>query len=783
MKKVENQAVSCHQLFFDPLNQKVAFKNGGRDLKSMHYIPTRQGARVYDNNEVEFCYYAPGAKKVSIAGISGSMSCEPIELVSEENGYFSRRVQGIEPGFHYHNWFVDDVQVRNPFGAFCYGCFEPINFFEVPEEEDDFYFLKDVSHGEVRMEVYQSSVNGHLKSCYVYTPPEYHQQWEKTYPVLYIQHGVGESESGWLWNGKLNFIMDNLLAEGKCKEMLVVMCSGYSFQEGEDPVFYPGDFDKELMEDVIPFIQSRYRTKTGRDNKAIAGLSLGSAQASLTVVKHPGVFSALGVFSGVAISELDNLTIGMDKRPDYVLLAAGEGEERIISQQKEYQDKLRNAGIACDMASFKGFHEWHVWRKSLARFVQNIFNKESTDLLTEDTRARTNHIDTVCQRIENTEIFARQTYEMQPLFFDTVYKGVIFAVDEKGRPAGRYKDIQPGVVIKEQGVAEFYFIAPKAKSVEVQILGMERIALHKAAGSLGEEGYWQGIVREITPGFHYHEYFVNGISVINPWAPLGYGCFKPINYLEMPEPDFDIYLLRSVPHGSIHMNYYKSSQTGRTKVCYVYTPPGYEENREKRYPVLYLQHGGGETEIGWIWQGKICNIMDNLLALQKAVEMIIVMNTGYSFRPDGTSHPLLGSVDEEIVKDCIPFIDSHYRTYTQKEKRAMAGLSMGGMQTQKTVFHNTELFAWAGIFSGGLVIQNEEEDYTPLLKDLSAFQQAFKLLYIACGEQDGFYEETFETVQDLKACNIPLVTFFQKGYHDWTFWRHCVTDFLQRLFY
>lgn len=783
MKKVENQALSCHQLFFDPLNQKVAFREGGNGLESMHYVPAREGVRVYENGEVEFCYYAPGAVKVTVAGISGTMSREPVELNPEGDGYFSVKVSGIQPGFHYHNWFVDGIQVRNSLGAFCYGCFEPINFFEVPEGKEDFYFLKEVPHGEVRMELYRSRVNGHVKNCYIYTPPGYQKQTDRTYPVLYVQHGVGENETGWLWNGKLNFILDNLLAEGKCSEMLVVMCSGYAFREGEDPVFYPGDFDRELTEDVIPFIQEKFRAKRGRENRAIAGLSLGSAQASLTAARHPELFSALGVFSGVAIQELDSITESGKKYPYYVLLSAGEGETGLLPQQELYRDKLRAAGITCDSYAFQGYHEWHVWRKSLAAFVQKIFREERPD--SPEEVLLYSREPQILYEPENTEgeISPRQTYEMQPLFFDPVYKGVIFAVDEKGRPAGRYKDLQPGVVIKEPGRAEFYFKAPGAKKVEAQILGMERVLLEKAQGTLGEEGYWQGLAEGIEPGFHYHEYFVNGVPVINPLVPVGYGCFKPMNFLEMPEPDFDLYLLKSVPHGSVHMNYYQSSQTGRMKMCYVYTPPGYEKEKEKSYPVLYLQHGGGENEIGWIWQGKICNILDNLLAEKKAKEMIVVMNTGYSFRPDGTSHPLLGSVGDEIVKDCIPFIDRHYRTRDDREHRAMAGLSMGGMQTQRTVFHNTEQFAWAGIFSGGLVIQNKEEDYRQLLQDPAAFQEVFKLLYVACGKQEGFYEETLKNSEEVKGYGIPLVTFFDKGYHDWTFWRHCAADFLQIVFF
>ena len=111
----------------------------------------------------------------------------------------------------------------------------------------------------------------------------------------------------------------------------------------------------------------------------------------------------------------------------------------------------------------------------------------------------------------------------------------------------------------------------------------------------------------------------------------------------MPEEDFEEYRLSQVPHGTVHMQYYKSERTGRWKLCYVYTPPKYDENPEKRYPVLYLQHGGGEDEMGWLWQGKIAHIADNLLAKNEMKEMIIVMNTGYSFPEEGECDPRFGA--------------------------------------------------------------------------------------------------------------------------------------------
>ena len=124
---------------------------------------------------------------------------------------------------HYYHWFVDGVKLFHPKAGFSYGCFETINTFEVPERGAEFYYLKEVPHGTVHLAKYASGVNGHLKECYVYTPYGSQKDPSRRYPVLYLQHGVGENETGWIWQGKLNYIMDNLIAEHKCREMIVVM--------------------------------------------------------------------------------------------------------------------------------------------------------------------------------------------------------------------------------------------------------------------------------------------------------------------------------------------------------------------------------------------------------------------------------------------------------------------------------------------------------------------------------------------------------------------------------
>lgn len=774
MQSKLNQAVTMYPLFFDPIYKRAQFfkKDGREDVR---YCEDRAGVWVSENGDVTFSMYAPEAKSVEAAGLGGSMGRERISLKKESDGFFSKTVSGIAPGFHYHEWYVDGVCVTNPTAPFCYGCFGAKNFFELPAPGQDFWFLKDVPHGDVQLHMYASGVNGHRKSCYIYTPPSYEKS-SRRYPVLYVLHGVGENETGWIWNGKLNFIMDNLIAEGKCREMLVVMCCGYAFCEGENAVFYPGDFDRELTEDCIDYVDSHLKTIPDRNARAVAGLSLGSAQALLAASNHQELFGGLGIFSGIRIDEMERLLSQHKTWPmEYVFLGCGEGEKDLARKQEEYAEKCGEFGVPVCQKTYAGYHEWHVWRECLRDFVQQIFQKDVESIVSsgqsrwEEKRIPTERLDW-------------QTMREHMLFFDPVYKGLIREEDEKGQPNGRYIDLKPGQEVINPGTAVFRVPAKGAKSVEIDIWGMGKFPLTPKKEGEEETGIWIGEVSGIEPGFHYYTCLVNGVCVVNPDAPAGYGGFRAVNFLEMPEERFEEYRMRQVPRGTIHMQYYRSRQTDRWKLCYVYTPPAYEKQQDKRYPVLYLQHGGGENEMGWIWQGKIAHLADNLIAQGQMQEMIIVMTTGYGFPENGNYHPSMSAFLEELPESCIPFIDSTFRTIPDKEHRAMAGLSMGGMQTQKIVLHHPELFTSAGIFSGGLVLQNDEDDYRGVLLDKEKFLERFDLFFVACGNQEKFYGETRENAERVLEAGVPIETFWDYGYHDWTFWRHCADRFLRLLF-
>ena len=243
--------------------------------------------------------------------------------------------------------------------------------------------------------------------------------------------------------------------------------------------------------------------------------------------------------------------------------------------------------------------------------------------------------------------------------------------------------------------------------------------------------------------------------------------------------------MKDVPHVDIRHEYYNSSVTGRTETCIVYVPPGYEENRGS-YPVLYLQHGFGENERGWVWQGKVNHIMDNLLAQGKAVPMLIVMANGMVMDETAEGETILrhNLFPEELVEDIIPFIEKKYRVKADRDFRAMAGLSMGSMQTSMTVCRYGELFGWEGLFSGFMhncMGENQDNSFLEIMKEES-FQKGLHLFFRAMGRQDEFWDRFAEDDTFCEENKIPCIRREYEGGHDWNVWRQCIRDFLPLLF-
>jgi enterochelin esterase-like enzyme len=358
-------------------------------------------------------------------------------------------------------------------------------------------------------------------------------------------------------------------------------------------------------------------------------------------------------------------------------------------------------------------------------------------------------------------------------------------------PRGNWPDMRnPGKLIKtpqgvrqlENGDIELEFYAPYAKLVEVtgnpMTMGFQKKELEKC-----EDGYWRTTLTGVTPGFHYHSYLVDGVATINPIAPIGYGSFKPENFIDNADESCEFYLLDDeIPHGEVRMEYYNSSVTGRTRLCYVYTPASYGKVADKRYPVLYVQHGVGENEMGWVWQGKMQNIMDNLIAAGECGEMIVVANTGYAFTDDYKDDYLPGAFDDVLIKDCIPMMDAKYHTVASRHGRCIAGLSMGSVQACRMGVMYPDVFANYAVFSGAYPITGYDYNGDEYVTNTKKINETYDLVFVGAGEGEPFWGDTLKLIDEMRAGSAEIVTASCPGYHEWTVWRYLLKELAKVLF-
>ena len=326
--------------------------------------------------------------------------------------------------------------------------------------------------------------------------------------------------------------------------------------------------------------------------------------------------------------------------------------------------------------------------------------------------------------------------------------------------------------------ATFRLNAPDAQKVQVAI-GRARYDMTRAA-----DGQWYATTT-LVPGFHYYAFIVDGANVSDPSSHAYYGTGRDASAIEVPEKGVDFYDAKAVPHGEVRLRWYLSKTTGAWRRCLVYTPPDYDTNSRAHYPVLYLQHGSGEDETGWIFQGRANFILDNLIAAGRAKPMIVVMDNGYAAAPGKPN-----AFEDLMVNDVIPMIDGAYRTVADREHRAMAGLSMGGNQTCQVTLRHLDKFAWIGAFSGtGNGLSTAPIDPKTFIggvfTDGAAFNGKVKLLWIGMGtaEPDPFPGAIGAFRKMLEDAGVKYVYFESPGTaHEWQTWRRDLNDFAPRLF-
>jgi enterochelin esterase-like enzyme len=725
---------------------------------SPYNFPGVQYPRIEADSRVTFRFNAPNAQKVQVALVtSGSNSLQPLpyDMVKGDDGawtYTTKEPQS--PGYHNYWMLVDGAAVLDPATNAFIGYGHMCNAFEIPEPGVDFYDLKDVPHGNVLIKNYFAKTSNSWRHIFVYTPPGYDTSTSTRYPVLYLQHGGGEDERVWIEMGRTNVILDNLLAEGKVRPMVVVMetsaVGGAGAGAGAGRGVVPGagagagtgagagrgfggpgggPYGQLMVNDLIPWVDSNFRTLNDKDNRAMAGLSMGGGQTASITMVNLDKFSYIGLFSGgaatgfgpggrgnaapsAAPAALDLKTIYSGAMADpaefnkkvKVLFMSFGSEPPLENPEglKRHQEQLISAGITNSYVYISPgtTHEWQTWRRSLYTFASLLF------------------------------------------------KGSSSPAPPAAQP-GAARGAAPG-----QGA--------------------------RGAGARGGFG-----------------------------GPIELG---PDDKPAFPDPPAGFNLRRDhLPHGEITAVQYDSKTLGTRRQIRVYTPPGYSTKR--KYPVLYLLHGIGGNDREWLQACKADNVLDNLIADGKMKPMIVVFPNGNSSvtadaanAPPGQGAARGGAgapvgagagrgfgggfdswgkpFENDLIKDIIPYVESHYSVYNDRGQRALAGLSMGGGQSLNIGMYNIETFAYVGGFSSAPNTNKFGGMYTDVefLPDPVAAKKKLKLLWIACGNKDGLIRVSQGVHNYLKEKGVPHVWHVDSNAHDGTEWANNLYLFAQRIF-
>ena len=356
-------------------------------ISSIYNVPMAEYPKVDEQRRALFRLYAPEAHDVK-ADICG----KKYPMTKDNTGMWTVTTDPLVVGFHYYFFIVDGVQVTDPASDCFYGCGRMASGMEVPEspEEAAYYtFNKSIAHGQVRECQYYSEVEGQVRRCFVYTPAEYETSPKSKYPVLYLQHGMGEDERGWHEQGHMANILDGQIASGKCKPMIVVMDYGdcgyiHGTKKGETRDEFGASFGNILLRDIIPFVEKTFRVKTDRDHRAMAGLSWGGHQTFQITLTHLDQFAHIGAFSGaILMAPGQNITdvyggvfSDADKFNKQVhTLFLGQGTEEGMGCDRMSQS-LKEAGINHVYYASPGtHHEWLTWRRCLNEFLPLLFKQ------------------------------------------------------------------------------------------------------------------------------------------------------------------------------------------------------------------------------------------------------------------------------------------------------------------------------------------------------------------------------------------------------------------------
>jgi enterochelin esterase-like enzyme len=580
----------------------------------------------------------------------------------------------------------------------------------------------------------------------IYTPPGYSKKVK--YPVLYLLHGIGGDEKEWLKGANPQIILDNLYGSKKIEPMIVVMPNGRAMKDDRaignvfDSVKVQAfaTFEKDLINDLIPFVEKKYAVKQGREHRAVAGLSMGGGQSLNFGLGNLDKFAWVGGFSSAPNTRLPELLVpdpAKAKAQLKLLWISCGVDDGLISFSQRTHDYLQKHNVDHIYYTEPGGHDFNVWKNDLYMFSQLIFKPV------------------------NVSAFPS---------YNTL--GVPAATNIRSAKFPR--------VLPDKRVV-FRIKAPEAQRLQID-LGKKYDMVKN------NEGVWELTTEPLGNGFHYYSLLIDGIAVADPASESYYGMGRMASGIEIPFDGNDFYALKDVPHGDIRMLRYYSSVTNSWRRLYVYTPVNYDRNTNEKYPALYILHGGGEDERGWSTQGKTDLILDNLIAEKKAKPMLVVMMDGNlgGGGISGFGEQQLRMFENELKLSVIPFIEKNFRVSSDSDSRALAGLSMGGLQTLYAGIRNSEMFSYLGVFSSGWW-SNQPNLSTPqydfMKSNAPKINSNLKSFWIAMGGKEDIAHKNCEImIRKFDEMGIKYSYSEHPGGHTWPVWRHNLYEFAQVLF-
>lgn len=599
-----------------------------------------------------------------------------------------------------------------------------------------------IPQGRIDTVSYPSKTVGVNRKALIYTPPGYSKKAK--YPVLYLLHGIGGDEKEWLKGGHPQVILDNLYGDKKIEPMIVVMPNGRAMKDDRatgnifDSVKVQAftTFEKDLLNDLIPFIEKKYPVYKDREHRAVAGLSMGGGQSLNFGLGNLDRFAWVGGFSSAPNTKTPEVLVPDPNKAKaqlkllWISCGVDDGLMSFSQRTHEYLDKHDVPHI---FYVEPGAHDFNVWKNDLWMFSQLLFKP--------------------------VDVASFPTYNM------------LGSAASSNVRSAKYPRILP------DNRVIFRIKAPDAQKMQIDLGKKYDMVKDK-------DGFWQVTTEPQSEGFHYYSLVIDGVAVADPSSESSYGMGRMASGIEIPIKGENYYAFEDIPHGDIRIKRYYSPILNSWRNFYIYTPAGYDLNTNQKYPVLYILHGGGEDERGWATQGKTDLILDNLIGEGKAKPMLVVMMDGNTGTP-GFGEQFLRTFETELKQSVIPFIEENYRAETDSKNRALAGLSMGGLQTLYAGLYNANLFSYLGIFSSGWLpnqkaISDRQYDY---LKNNAAMINDNVRLWIAMGgKEDIAYDNCQTMLRKFDELNIKYTYHEYPGGHTWPVWRNNLYNFAPLLF-